>query len=83
MHLGLSRLQVASGAFCETTIGFRNEAHGKIMYKLFNAPTIQESVVEDVETVEICGALKNVSSGADGVMCRPGAGADGGDGGGR
>eukprot|EP00961_Rhodomonas_salina_P225014 3042313-Rhodomonas_salina.1 len=52
--------EVASGAFCETTIGYREEANGKLLMKVFNDPLFHVSIVKDVPGVEVCGALKNV-----------------------
>ena len=36
------------------------EEHGKVFEQLFNCPYFQCSRVDDVTTVEICGALKNI-----------------------
>ena len=51
--------EVAKGAFCETTVGCSKlETSGKVYKKLFQTPNFRVSVVNDVKTVEICGALK-------------------------
>jgi len=66
--------EVAKGAFCETTVGCHNlDTSGKVYKSLFQTPNFRVSVVNDVKTVEICGALKNiVACGAgfvDGMKC--------------
>lgn len=52
--------EVATGAFCETTIGARSKENGEIFKLLFQTPTFLVNVVNDVAGVELCGALKNV-----------------------
>ncbi|XP_028927057.1 glycerol-3-phosphate dehydrogenase [NAD(+)], cytoplasmic-like isoform X1 [Ornithorhynchus anatinus] len=52
--------EVAEEKFCETTIGCKNPEHGQIYKELFQTPNFRVTVVEDCDTVEICGALKNV-----------------------
>jgi len=63
--------EVAGGAFCETTVGCAKD--GDVYKKLFQTSNFRVSVVNDVKTVEICGALKNiVACGAgfvDGMKC--------------
>jgi glycerol-3-phosphate dehydrogenase (NAD+) len=54
-------VEVARGAFCETTIGYRIEENGAILKKIFDDPLFHTSIVNDVPGVEVCGALKNVS----------------------
>eukprot|EP00287_Rhodomonas_sp_CCMP768_P008642 CAMPEP_0196736308 /NCGR_PEP_ID=MMETSP1091-20130531/14416_1 /TAXON_ID=302021 /ORGANISM="Rhodomonas sp., Strain CCMP768" /LENGTH=201 /DNA_ID=CAMNT_0042080019 /DNA_START=14 /DNA_END=616 /DNA_ORIENTATION=- len=44
--------EVASGAFCETTIGSRLEHNGRLLLKVFNDPLFHVSVVNDVPGVE-------------------------------
>ena len=53
-------VEVARGAFCETTIGYRIEQNGNLLKKIFDDPLFHVSIVNDVEGVEVCGALKNV-----------------------
>lgn len=53
-------VEVARGAFCETTIGYRIEQNGILLKKIFDDPLFHVSIVNDVEGVEVCGALKNV-----------------------
>jgi glycerol-3-phosphate dehydrogenase (NAD+) len=40
--------EVASGAFCETTIGCADENHGMLLRQIFDAPLFHVSVVKDV-----------------------------------
>lgn len=65
--------EVADEKFCETTIGSKNIDHGKIFKELMQTPNFRITVVEECDTVEICGALKNiVAVGAgfcDGLGC--------------
>jgi glycerol-3-phosphate dehydrogenase (NAD+) len=43
---------------CSEFSGCRDEAFGKILKDLFQASYFRMTVVPDVETVELCGALK-------------------------
>lgn len=52
--------EVADDKFCETTIGCRNVGHGNLFKELMQTPNFRITVVEEVDTVEICGALKNI-----------------------
>jgi len=52
--------EVAAGDFSESTIGYNNEAYGKLLQSVFNDPRFQVSIVNDVPGVEVCGAVKNV-----------------------
>ncbi|XP_054828949.1 glycerol-3-phosphate dehydrogenase [NAD(+)], cytoplasmic-like [Eublepharis macularius] len=52
--------EVAEEKFCETTIGCKNPNSGKIFKELMQTPNFRVSVVDDCDTVEICGALKNI-----------------------
>lgn len=60
--------QVARGAFCETTIGYRIKANGETFRRIFHAPMFQVTIVDDVPGVEVCGALKNVVALAAGFV---------------
>jgi len=51
---------VAKDEFCETTIGYTVQAHGRLLRELFHTSTFQVSIVEDTNGVELCGALKNI-----------------------
>uniref|UniRef100_A0A8C4QAZ4 Glycerol-3-phosphate dehydrogenase [NAD(+)] n=1 Tax=Eptatretus burgeri TaxID=7764 RepID=A0A8C4QAZ4_EPTBU len=52
--------EVADGKFCETTIGSKNKQNGMLLKNLMQTPNFRIAVVEDADTVEICGALKNI-----------------------
>ncbi|XP_072364805.1 glycerol-3-phosphate dehydrogenase 1c isoform X1 [Scyliorhinus torazame] len=65
--------EVAAEKFCETTIGSKNVQNGNLFKELLQTSNFRISVVEDADTVELCGALKNiVAVGAgfcDGLRC--------------
>ncbi|KAJ0066244.1 hypothetical protein NL108_004154 [Boleophthalmus pectinirostris] len=65
--------EVAAEKFCETTIGSRVLENGLLFKELLQTPNFRITVVEDADTVELCGALKNiVAVGAgfcDGLRC--------------
>lgn len=52
--------EVAAERFCESTIGCRNEETGKLLKKLMQTDYFRCTVVDDIETIEVCGALKNI-----------------------
>jgi len=52
--------EVAKGSFCETTIGYRVRSHGELLKLVFNDPLFRVGMANDVDGVEVCGALKNV-----------------------
>jgi len=52
--------EVALECFCETTIGYHNEANGRLFPKLVDAPYFRVNIIRDTSGVELCGALKNV-----------------------
>ncbi|XP_070786479.1 glycerol-3-phosphate dehydrogenase 1-like protein isoform X2 [Enoplosus armatus] len=52
--------EVADEKFCETTIGAKNEANGLIFKELLQTPNFRITVVQESDTVELCGALKNI-----------------------
>ncbi|XP_042330174.1 glycerol-3-phosphate dehydrogenase 1-like protein isoform X2 [Sceloporus undulatus] len=52
--------EVADDMFCETTIGCKKPETGKIFKELIQTPNFRISVVDDCDTVELCGALKNI-----------------------
>ncbi|XP_054253090.1 glycerol-3-phosphate dehydrogenase [NAD(+)], cytoplasmic isoform X2 [Indicator indicator] len=52
--------EVAEEKFCETTIGCKNLEHGLELKELMQTPNFRVTVVKEADTVEICGALKNV-----------------------
>ncbi|XP_012692930.1 glycerol-3-phosphate dehydrogenase 1-like protein [Clupea harengus] len=65
--------EVAAEKFCETTIGSKIMENGQLFKELLQTPNFRITVVEDADTVELCGALKNiVAVGAgfcDGLQC--------------
>ncbi|XP_077370164.1 glycerol-3-phosphate dehydrogenase 1-like protein isoform X3 [Festucalex cinctus] len=52
--------EVADDKFCETTIGSTNEANGLVFKELLQTPNFRITVVQESDTVELCGALKNI-----------------------
>ncbi|XP_064185573.1 glycerol-3-phosphate dehydrogenase [NAD(+)], cytoplasmic-like [Anguilla rostrata] len=52
--------EVADEKFCETTIGAKNKQHGQIFKELLQTPHFRITVVAESDTVELCGALKNI-----------------------
>ncbi|XP_026638449.1 glycerol-3-phosphate dehydrogenase [NAD(+)], cytoplasmic isoform X2 [Microtus ochrogaster] len=50
--------EVAEEKFCETTIGCKDVAQGQLLKELMQTPNFRVTVVQEVDTVEICGALK-------------------------
>ncbi|KAM3585106.1 uncharacterized protein V6R79_007668 [Siganus canaliculatus] len=52
--------EVADEKFCETTIGAKNEGNGGIFKELLQTPNFRINVVQESDTVELCGALKNI-----------------------
>ncbi|XP_074844442.1 glycerol-3-phosphate dehydrogenase 1-like protein [Carettochelys insculpta] len=65
--------EVAAENFCETTIGSKILENGLLFKELLQTPNFRITVVGDADTVELCGALKNiVAVGAgfcDGLCC--------------
>merc|ERR1711937_874459 len=60
--------EVARGDFCEATIGATDTSTGELFHKLFNMKTFSVNVVDEVPSVELCGALKNVVALAAGFV---------------
>lgn len=52
--------EVAEEKFCEATIGCRDAKVGRLLKELLETSYFRFTVVEDEETVEMCGALKNI-----------------------
>nr|XP_042120537.1 glycerol-3-phosphate dehydrogenase [NAD(+)], cytoplasmic [Peromyscus maniculatus bairdii] len=50
--------EVADEKFCETTIGCKDPAQGQLLKELMQTANFRITVVQEVDTVEICGALK-------------------------
>merc|ERR1719359_771590 len=52
--------EVARGDFCEATVGATSAETGELFHKLFDMKTFSVNTVDEVASVELCGALKNV-----------------------
>lgn len=52
--------EVAEANYCESTIGCKNKETGLLLKECFHTDYFRIVVVEDNQTVEICGALKNI-----------------------
>merc|ERR1712037_54947 len=52
--------EMASDAFCETTIGYVDATNGELFRLAFDAPSFKVGTVQDTVGVELCGALKNI-----------------------
>ncbi|XP_017889258.1 glycerol-3-phosphate dehydrogenase [NAD(+)], cytoplasmic isoform X2 [Ceratina calcarata] len=52
--------EVADEMFCETTIGCKDKSMAPILRDMIQTSYFRVVVVEDVDTVECCGALKNI-----------------------
>lgn len=61
-------MEVAEGQFCETTIGCKDEASGQMLKVLFQTKNFRVTVTQDVDVVEMCGALKNIVACAAGFV---------------
>jgi len=59
--------EVAEGNYCESTIGCKNKEIGLDLKECFHTDYFCIVVVEDNQTVEICGALKNIVAVAAGI----------------
>ncbi|KAK9898714.1 NAD-dependent glycerol-3-phosphate dehydrogenase [Cystobasidium minutum MCA 4210] len=59
--------EVAEGKFCETTIGYRTKEDGELFKRLFQTPMFQVQLIDDVDGVSLCGALKNIVAIAAGL----------------
>jgi len=60
--------EVARGDFCEATIGSTDTETAAVFHKLFDMKTFRVNVVDEVASVELCGALKNVVALAAGFV---------------
>jgi len=52
--------EVADEQFCEATIGCQDAASGQLLKAVFQTSYFRIVVVDDEQTVELCGALKNI-----------------------
>jgi len=60
--------EIAEGKFSETTIGSHHISQGRVLHKLIQTDDFRVVVVADVETVELCGALKNIVGVGAGII---------------
>ncbi|EZA62632.1 glycerol-3-phosphate dehydrogenase [NAD(+)], cytoplasmic isoform X2 [Ooceraea biroi] len=60
--------EVAEEKFCETTIGCKDKRLAPVLRDLIQTSNFRVVVVEDCETVEVCGALKNIVACAAGFV---------------
>merc|ERR1719201_242247 len=68
--------EVARGDFCEATVGATDAETGAVFRLLFNTKAFRVNVVDEVASVELCGALKNVVALAAGFTDGLGMGAN-------
>ncbi|KAJ8957259.1 hypothetical protein NQ318_007823 [Aromia moschata] len=52
--------EVADEKFCETTIGCKDSKVGPVLRDIIQSSYFRVVVVDDEDTVEVCGALKNI-----------------------
>lgn len=52
--------EVVDEKFCETTIGCKDPHNGLLLKNLIQTEYFRVTVVDDIPTIEICGALKNI-----------------------
>ena len=52
--------EVARGDFCEATVGATDAMTGAVHQMAFNTKSFSVNVVDEVASVELCGAIKNV-----------------------
>merc|ERR1740121_3227269 len=52
--------EVARDEFCESTVGYADEANGLVWQQLLDCQTFRIGKINDVAGTELCGALKNV-----------------------
>ncbi|KAL5010328.1 hypothetical protein ScPMuIL_012633 [Solemya velum] len=52
--------EVAAENYCEATIGCKDKETGALLKEVFQSSYFRLVVCEDEETVEVCGALKNI-----------------------
>lgn len=60
--------EIADGKFCETTVGCADVNYKIVFQRLFQTENLRVTATDDVETVEICSALKNIIGCAAGFM---------------
>ncbi|KAK7793910.1 hypothetical protein R5R35_007680 [Gryllus longicercus] len=60
--------EVAAEKFCETTIGCKDKEMAPVFQDLIQTDNFRVVVVDDVDAVEVCGALKNVVAVGAGIV---------------
>lgn len=60
--------EVAEEQFCESTLGCKNDDQGELLKMIFEKPYFRCAIVKDIETIEMCGALKNVVAIGAGIV---------------
>lgn len=60
--------EVAAGKFCESTIGSKDPGVGQMLKNIMQTDYFRISVVDDIRTIEVCGALKNIVAVAAGIV---------------
>jgi len=60
--------EVAKEEFSEATIGCNDDVMGPVFQKLFTTDYFKTTAVKDKDTVELCGALKNIVAVAAGFV---------------
>ncbi|XP_015922131.1 glycerol-3-phosphate dehydrogenase [NAD(+)], cytoplasmic isoform X2 [Parasteatoda tepidariorum] len=60
--------EVASGQFCESTIGSKDPNTGEMLKRIMQTDYFRIAVVDDIKTIEVCGALKNIVAVAAGIV---------------
>ncbi|KFM77204.1 Glycerol-3-phosphate dehydrogenase 1-like protein, partial [Stegodyphus mimosarum] len=60
--------EVAAGKFCESTIGSKDPQIGQMLKNLMQTDYFRIAVVDDIRTIEVCGALKNIVAVGAGIV---------------
>lgn len=60
--------EVASEKFCESTIGCKNVETGQMLKNIMQTDYFRIAVVDDIRTIEVCGALKNIVAVGAGIV---------------
>mmetsp|Transcript_23054 Transcript_23054/g.19631 ORF Transcript_23054/g.19631 Transcript_23054/m.19631 type:complete len:80 (-) Transcript_23054:7-246(-) len=53
-------IEVAKDQFCEATLGCHDSKSAVVLQNLFDSDMFSVNHVEDVQGVEMCGAVKNI-----------------------
>jgi glycerol-3-phosphate dehydrogenase (NAD+) len=53
-------MDIAHDSFAETTVACENQEIGALIAGLFHSENFRTQITNDISTVELCGALKNV-----------------------